>query len=55
MSASKGTLLEERKESSSMFNLELHELTVAEVLRNRPPSSLYEHAIRYERDSELLR
>jgi phosphoenolpyruvate carboxykinase (ATP) len=32
------------------FNLAAHELTVSEVHRNLPPSSLYEHAIRYDKD-----
>jgi phosphoenolpyruvate carboxykinase (ATP) len=35
------------------FSLTQHELTVAEVYRNLPPSSLYEHAIRYERDARI--
>src|SRR6516162_9874964 len=35
------------------FNLERHQLVVAEVHRNLPPSSLYEHAIRYERDASI--
>jgi phosphoenolpyruvate carboxykinase (ATP) len=35
------------------FNLKDHELTVAEVHRNLPPSSLYEHAIRYEKDASI--
>ena len=33
------------------FNLRAHQLTVNEVHRNLPPSSLYEHAIRYEADA----
>ncbi len=35
------------------FNLNDHELTVAEVHRNLPPGELYEHAIRYEKDSHI--
>src|SRR5574342_624154 len=35
------------------FNLTAHELTVSEVHRNLPPSSLYEHAIRYEKDASI--
>ena len=35
------------------FNLEHHQLTVAEVHRNLPPSALYEHAIRYEKDASI--
>src|SRR5580765_4507718 len=35
------------------FNLENHGLTVAEVYRNLSPSSLYEHAIRFEKDASI--
>jgi phosphoenolpyruvate carboxykinase (ATP) len=35
------------------FNLDLHQLTVADVHHNLPPSSLYEHAIRYENDASI--
>jgi phosphoenolpyruvate carboxykinase (ATP) len=35
------------------FDLEQHELHVAEVHRNRPPSSLYEHAIRFDKDASI--
>src|SRR5262245_57638218 len=35
------------------FNLERHQLVVGEVHRNLPPSSLYEHAIRYEKDASI--
>ncbi len=35
------------------FNLNDHELTVGEVHRNLPPSSLYEHAIRYEKGASM--
>ena len=35
------------------FDLKAHELTVSEVHRNLPPSSLYEHAIRYEKDASI--
>src|SRR6516162_7067921 len=37
----------------SSFTLEQHQLAVGEVHRNLPPSSLYEHAIRYERDASI--
>jgi phosphoenolpyruvate carboxykinase (ATP) len=37
----------------SSFTLEQHQLTVGEVYRNLPPSSLYEHAIRYEKDASI--
>jgi phosphoenolpyruvate carboxykinase (ATP) len=35
------------------FSLNAHELTVGEIHRNPPPSSLYEHAIRYEKDTSI--
>jgi phosphoenolpyruvate carboxykinase (ATP) len=35
------------------FNLNDHNLSVSEVHRNLPPSSLYEHAIRYEKDASI--
>jgi len=35
------------------FHLRDHELEVAEVYRNLPPSSLYEHAIRFEKDAGI--
>lgn len=35
------------------FSLKEHELTVSEVHRNLPPSSLYEHAIRHEKESSI--
>jgi phosphoenolpyruvate carboxykinase (ATP) len=37
----------------SQFDLKDHELTVAEVHRNLPPSALYEDAIRHEKDSSI--
>jgi phosphoenolpyruvate carboxykinase (ATP) len=37
----------------SHFGLEQHQLTVSEVHRNLPPSVLYEHAIRYEKDASI--
>ena len=39
--------------NSAIFTLEQHGLAVAEVHRNLPPSSLYEHAIRYEKDASI--
>src|SRR6186713_2510120 len=39
--------------NSNAFDLADHGLTVAEVHRNLPPSSLYEHAIRYEKDASI--
>lgn len=35
------------------FKLEDHGITVTEIHRNLPPSALYEHAIRYERDASI--
>src|SRR5262245_25402076 len=35
------------------FNLQDYGLTVAEVHHNLPPSRLYEHAIRYEKDASI--
>jgi phosphoenolpyruvate carboxykinase (ATP) len=35
------------------FTLNQHGLAVAEVHRNLPPSALYEHAIRYEKDASI--
>ena len=39
--------------SNNIFRLKDHELDVAEVHRNLPPSSLYEHAIRFEKDASI--
>ena len=39
--------------STAPFNLTAHGLTVAEIHRNLPPSALYEHAIRYEKDASI--
>jgi phosphoenolpyruvate carboxykinase (ATP) len=35
------------------FDLKDHELTVAEIHRNLPPGTLYEHAIRYEKEASI--
>lgn len=35
------------------FNLREYDLTVGEIHRNLPPSQLYEHAIRYEKDASI--
>ncbi len=35
------------------FSLAEHGLDVTEVHRNLPPSALYEHAIRYEKDASI--
>jgi phosphoenolpyruvate carboxykinase (ATP) len=37
----------------SSFDLSEHGLTVAVVHRNSPPSALYEHAIRFEKDASI--
>src|SRR5512136_2698416 len=39
--------------SANSFNLSQHGLTVAEVHHNLAPSSLYEHAIRFEKDASI--
>src|SRR5437773_12529658 len=41
------------KRPMSQFDLKDQELTVAEIHRNIPPSALYEHAIRHDRDSSI--
>jgi len=38
---------------TQVFNLEQHNIHVSHVLRNAPPSVLYEEAIRYEEDSAI--
>lgn len=35
------------------FNLREYDITVGEIHRNLPPSQLYEHAIRYEKDASI--
>jgi phosphoenolpyruvate carboxykinase (ATP) len=35
------------------FDLQTHGLTVSEIHRNLPPGELYEHAIRFEKDSSI--
>ena len=37
----------------SQFNLQDYDITVAEIHHNLPPSQLYEHAIRYEKDASI--
>jgi phosphoenolpyruvate carboxykinase (ATP) len=37
----------------ALFDLKDHGITVAEIHRNLPPSELYEHAIRYEKDASI--
>ena len=39
--------------NSAIFTLEQHGLTVADVHHNLPPSALYEHAIRFEKDASI--
>ena len=41
------------KTTAAPFNLTDHGLTVSEVHRNLPPSSLYEHAIHFEKDASI--
>src|SRR3954464_12454776 len=35
------------------FSLAEHELTVRQIHRNLPPSALYEHSIRFEKDASI--
>src|SRR6476646_9558239 len=37
----------------SSFDLSKHELTAKEIYRNLPPSVLYEHAIRYDKEATI--
>jgi phosphoenolpyruvate carboxykinase (ATP) len=37
----------------TQFSLARHQLSVADIHRNLPPSALYEHAIRYEKDASI--
>src|ERR1700740_3656349 len=39
--------------TSTSFNLTANGLTVADVFHNLPPSALYEHAIRFEKDATI--
>src|SRR6516225_11130053 len=38
---------------TALFDLKDHGITVAEIHHNLPPSALYEHAIRYEKDASI--
>ena len=38
---------------TTLFDLKDHGITVAEIHRNLPPSALYEHAVRYEKDASI--
>jgi phosphoenolpyruvate carboxykinase (ATP) len=38
---------------TALFDLKDQGVTVAEIHRNLPPSALYEHAIRYEKDASI--
>jgi len=38
---------------TALFDLKDRGVTVAEIHRNLPPSALYEHAIRYEKDASI--
>ncbi len=48
-----GKRRDRRSADTSAFDLTGHEITVAEVHRNLPPSSLYEHAIRFDKDASI--
>ena len=45
--------INEMEQLMNHFSLSDHELTVSEIYRNLPPSELYEHAIRHEKDSSI--
>ena len=49
------TIMSEGEKSivTSGFSLKEHELSVAQVHRNLSPSSLYEHAIRFDNDASI--
>jgi phosphoenolpyruvate carboxykinase (ATP) len=47
------TAVAEPKSTKNAFDLRDHELRVAELHHNLPPSRLYEHAIRYEKDASI--
>ena len=38
---------------NTSFNLRDYDITVAEFHHNLPPSQLFEHAIRYEKDASI--
>src|SRR6516165_5443416 len=38
---------------TAAFSLQEHGITVQEIYHNLPPSSLYEHAIRFEKDASI--
>jgi len=38
---------------SAPFDLKDHDVIVADIHRNLPPSALYENAIRYEKDASI--
>jgi Phosphoenolpyruvate carboxykinase len=46
-------ILQDGMTNMNSFNLKEHELTVEEVFRNLSPSTLYEHAILYEKDAHI--
>jgi phosphoenolpyruvate carboxykinase (ATP) len=41
--------------TSATFDLSAHGLMVTEVHHYLPPSALYEHAIRFEKDASIAR
>jgi ATP-dependent phosphoenolpyruvate carboxykinase len=48
-----GTLPTMNKTAVASFDLSEHGLNVSEIHHNLPPSSLYEHAIRFEKDATI--
>src|SRR5262245_62348834 len=53
MGQSRGSRTRSSIMASSGFHLRDYGITVGQVHRNLPPSSLYEHAIRYEKDAHI--
>jgi phosphoenolpyruvate carboxykinase (ATP) len=49
----KCSIVKGEKQMDSAFNLQEYDITVAEIHHNLPPSTLYEHAIRYEKDASI--
>ena len=44
---------DQRDTDTGAFDLRAHEIAAAEVYRNLPPSSLYEHGIRFDKDASI--
>src|ERR1700757_2391895 len=55
LNLAKSSYLQDKQKPTNMSacNLTQHEITVAEIHRNLPPSALYEHAILHEKDAHI--